>query len=85
MISFFTGLPSRLWGYALGALAILAALGEIYRRGRKSGIEKMEREQDQLRAKAIADRKALDDELANTGHADLDQRINRWVRNDKVR
>lgn len=82
LISFVLGKVGR-W-IALG-LALLAGLAEVFRRGRKSGIEKMKREQEAARAKAIAQRKALDDELANIWAADLDQRFKRWVRNDEAR
>lgn len=82
IISFLT---SRIGRYLLVVLAFIAAIGEVFRRGRKSGIEKMEREQEAARAKAIADRKALDDELANVGPADIDQRFKRWVRDDEAR
>ena len=77
-----SGIFGRVWGYALGALAILAAFGEAFRRGRKSGIEKMEREQEAARAKAIEQRKAIDDELANTGPADIDRELSKWVRDE---
>lgn len=73
-----------LWSRVAAWLApiglILAAIGAAFLRGRRAGIEKMEREQAEARARAQETRKGIDDDVGKASRADLDRRNSRWMR-----
>lgn len=71
---------SRFSAYLWGVAGILLAIAEVYRRGRKSGIEKIEREQEAARQKSIQARKDIDNDVARASSSDVDNRLSRWVR-----
>lgn len=58
-------------------LAVLAALGYGYHQ-RRAGAAAEREKQDRARVDAINDRKDIDHEVDNLGHADLDRRFDRW-------
>lgn len=66
------------WLAAAGAL-ILLAFG-AWQKGRREGKAIIQAEQDRHRAEAIAAKRKSDSEIDDLGHADLDQRMSRWVR-----
>ncbi len=68
------------WPQIIGGLAALAGLAGVYLKGRAEGKDTMREEQERHRREAIANKRKLDDEIDNLGHADLDQRASRWVR-----
>lgn len=70
----------KLKGYAAASGLILAAIGIAFLKGRKAGVEHMEAEQTKRRIEALQDRKAVDDDIANLGAQDVDQRLARWNR-----
>lgn len=67
--------------YLLGA-AIIGAL-IAYMKGRLSGARLERDKQAKHRLDAIKDRKELDDEVADLGHADLDDRFKRWLQDNR--
>lgn len=66
------------WIGAVGAL--LAILVGAFLKGRSEGKSIMQAEQDRHRREAIANKRKLDSEIDDLAPADLDQRLNRWVR-----
>ena len=59
---------------------ILFAIGIAFLRGRREGIRHIEAEQQRRRIESMQDRKAVDDEVQNLGSNDVDQRLDRWLR-----
>lgn len=63
--------------------AFVVALGIAVLKGRAEGIKTLEAEQQRRRLDAMKDRKEVDDEVQNLGSNDVDQRFDRWLRDDK--
>lgn len=70
----------KLKGWLIGAGLLIAAIGVAFLKGRKAGIDHMEAEQAKHRIKTMEDRKAVDDDIQNLGSNDIDQRMERWLR-----
>lgn len=79
-------LLANLWGRATGWLLAaggLLAIGvSIWLKGRQDGKAIMKEEQERHRREAIANKRKLDSEVDSLGHADLDHRFSKWVRED---
>lgn len=75
-----TWLWSRISGWLAGAGALIALGFGLWLKGRQEGKAVMQAERDQKLAEARKARKELDDEVDGLGHADLDQRMSRWLR-----
>jgi hypothetical protein len=70
-------IPGGAWTALAGlATAIIAAMFGAYRKGRKAERAR----QDQADLKAVREKKEIDDELANLGPADVDERFERYRR-----
>ncbi len=80
-----TWLWSKLTGWFAGAGALVALGFGLWLKGRQEGKAAMRAEQDQKRAEARQAKKESDDEVDGLGHADLDERFNRWVRGSERR
>lgn len=70
----------KIKGWIVGAVLLIAAIGVAFLKGRKAGVDHMESEQVKHRINAMKDRKAVDDEVQNLGSNDIDQRMERWLR-----
>ncbi|MBJ6986954.1 hypothetical protein [Devosia sp. MC521] len=68
----------KMIGLALAGFFV--ALGLAFLKGRKAGVEHIEREQSARRIQSMKDRKEVDDEVSNLGSNDLDSDLNRWLR-----
>lgn len=66
----------KMWLAPIGALLIAIAMAFSYRKGKKNAEDRQAID----RAESIVDKKRLDDEVQNLGHADLDERARRWLR-----
>lgn len=83
-----TALWSRFYGWALGALAVLATVAGIYLKGRSAGkqVEQKkatarELEQERARAETIKEVSSVQTEVARLPDADVRQRLqDRWTR-----
>ncbi|SEG64850.1 hypothetical protein [Bosea lathyri] len=73
---------AKVSGYAAAAGAIAAAIFAVWLKGRQDGKRIMKEEQDRHRAEAIAAKRKSDSEIDNLAPADLDHRMDRWVRKD---
>lgn len=62
--------------------AIIGALGWGFNQ-RLAGAQAERNKQAKARLDAIKDRKELDDEVADLGHADLDDRFKRWLQDNR--
>lgn len=71
---------SKISGWLAGAGGVLAIGFGVWLKGRQSGKAALQAEQDQRRAEARHARKEIDDEVDGLGHADLDGRLDRWLR-----
>lgn len=80
-----TWLWSKVSGWLAGAGALIALGFGIWLKGRQEGKAAIRAEQDQKRAEARQAKKESDDEVDGLGHADLDERFNRWVRGSEQR
>tara|TARA_R110000851_G_C13102466_1_gene568868 strand:- start:6286 stop:6585 length:300 start_codon:yes stop_codon:yes gene_type:complete len=69
------------WKAAMGAaIGLLPVLGLLY--GRKQGAEAERAKRDRQALDHIAIRKETDDEIDQIGHADVDERLSRWNRDE---
>jgi hypothetical protein len=73
-------LGEKIGGKFVGFGALIAALLAFWWRARQDGKDLMQAEQDRHRAEAIAAKRKSDSEIDDLGHADLDQRFDRWLR-----
>ena len=62
--------------------AVIIAIGIAFLKGRRAGVEHMQAEQSARRIQSMKDRKDVDDEVANLGSNDVDERFTRWMRDD---
>jgi len=79
MTAFVISLLLKAWPFIL-------ALGGALLWGwkqRSAGAAKVRAEQERAKAKAIKDKKELDDEIADLGPADLDTRFKRWLQDGR--
>lgn len=74
------GLWSRVAGTATIAVAIAVALGVAWLRGNEAAKAEYERRRAADREKAARTGKEVTDDVANAGDADVDQRLDRWMR-----
>lgn len=72
-----------LWAKMAIIAAALAAAGVAALRLIAIGRAQERAKQDARNAAADAERRRTDDEIEHVGHADLDQRLDRWMRDDK--
>lgn len=77
-----SALWSRFAGYVAALGALLAILVGAFLKGRADGKAIIAEEQERHRREALAAKRKLDSEIDSLGHADLDQRMSRWVRKD---
>lgn len=80
-----TRLWSKVSGWLAGVGALIALGFGLWLKGRQEGKAAIRTEQDQKRAEARQAKKESDDEVDGLGHADLDERFNRWVRGSEQR
>lgn len=71
--------------YRLAAGAFIAAAFAAYWRIREDGKNAVRLEQQRRNAEAVKDRKEIDDEVADLGSNDVDERFARWMRDDDPR
>ena len=81
------GLWSRFYGWALGALAVLAAVAGVYLKGRSAGKQGEQKkatertlEQERAKAETIQEVHDVQTEVARLPDSDLDDRLRRWTR-----
>lgn len=74
---------SKLKTFAALCGAFFIALGIAFLKGRKAGVEHIEREQAARRIQSMRDRKEVDDEVSNLGSNDLDSGLQRWLRDNQ--
>lgn len=79
MTAFVISLLTQFWPYIALALGGLAWGIKQKRAGRKEIADQIARD----RAKAVQEKKELDDEIANLGPADLDTRFKRWLQDGR--
>jgi hypothetical protein len=80
-----TWLWSKVGGWLAAAGALLLLVFGAWQKGRREGKAVLQAEQEKARAQARQARKEIDDEVDGLGHADLDERFNRWVRGPEQR
>jgi hypothetical protein len=68
---------------AIALAGVIIAIGLVFLKGRKAGIDHIEAEQSARRVQSMKDRKAVDDDVQNLGSNDVDQSFDRWLRDDK--
>jgi len=73
-------LISTFGSYLAAFGAAIAIIVAAWLKGRKSGKDIMQAEQDRHRAEAIAAKRKSDSEIDDLAPADVDQRFDRWVR-----
>lgn len=79
-MSILSALWAKFAGWAVGAGAILAAIGGVWLKGRSDGKAAEQAAIARHRAEAIENKRKLDDEIDNLAPADVDERFDRWVR-----
>lgn len=75
-----TWLLNKISGWLAAAGAVVLFVLGAWAKGRREGKAALEAEQQQRRAEARQARKESDDELESLCHADIDQRMSRWLR-----
>ncbi len=78
--TFFANIWGRIQFYALAAIAVIVALGVAWLKGRSEGKAMIVEEQKQQRAESIVQRKETDEKVDAVPTADLDERIDKWMR-----
>lgn len=81
-MTFLANLWGRVSGWLLAAGGLIAIGVSLWLKGRQEGKALMREEQERHRREAITLRKKLDSEVEDLGHADLDHRFSKWVRED---
>lgn len=84
-MTILAALWARLSSYAVAASALIAAVFAIWLKGRQDGKRIMQEEQDRHRAEALAAKRKSDSEIDNLAPADIDHRMDRWVRRPEQR
>lgn len=79
------GLWGKIKGWAALAGAALLAVGVAFLKGRSEGRRVFEAKRTEQRVGAMKERKDVDDEIDSLGHADVDQRLAKWMRDDSER
>ena len=78
----FSGLWTKLQ-IGLGiAGAVIVAIGIAFLKGRRAGIDHIEAEQTKRRLENMQTRKEVEDDVADMGSQDVDQRLARWNRDE---
>jgi hypothetical protein len=80
LLSMFTGLWSRLSGWAALAAGIVAALGIAWLKGRAAGKAAWEAKRQAVRDRAIRQSGEIRHEVQNSSDPALDRRLDRWMR-----
>lgn len=75
-MALISSLLGSLWPYIAAGLAGLAVLWRVYAAGQNRQIAKDQK----AKLDAVKDKKAKDDEVSHLSPADLDKRLNRWMR-----
>ena len=75
-----TALAAKASTYLVGAAVIIAAFVATYVKGRLSGAKLERDKQAANQLDAIKKRKETDDEIASLGSADVDTRLDKWLR-----
>lgn len=73
---------TKIKGWAALAGVALLAIGVAFWKGRAEGKRLIEAEQARRRLEAVKQRKDVEDEVDQLGHADLDTAYKRWLRDD---
>lgn len=73
------------WPYIAGVGAAALALLFAFMRGRSSGIDGVERDQEASASEQRRKINEADTKLAEMGDDDIRRRLGEWVRDDKVR
>ncbi len=71
---------SKLKTFAALCGAFFVAVAIAFLRGRAAGIAHIEAEQSRRRIESIKQRQAVEDEIADLGAQDVDERLKRWNR-----
>lgn len=79
-MTFLAALWTRFAGYIAALGALLAILVGAFLKGRSDGKAIMAEERERHRREATAAKRKLDDEVDNLAPADVDSRLQRWVR-----
>lgn len=79
-MTFLASLFAPVWRWLAAAGAVIAAIAAVYLKGRREGKAAMQAEQDRLRQQAIENKRKLENEIDALGPADVDRRIDRWLR-----
>ena len=80
LLSMLSGACSRLSGWAALALALIAALGIAWLRGRAAGQAAWQEKRVANREKAIRKSGEIRHDVQNDSDASLDRRLDRWMR-----
>jgi hypothetical protein len=76
-------LIAKFGGYIAGGVMLLGSVVGLWFAAKKSGRDEAEKEIAQNNIEAVKDMKEKKDEVSGLGHADLDDRFNRWRMRDK--
>jgi hypothetical protein len=80
LFSMFTGLWSRLWGWAALVAGVLAALGIAWLKGRAAGKAAWEAKRQAVRRRATRQAGEIRHDVQNSSDPALDHRLDRWMR-----
>lgn len=67
-------------GWLMGAAAIAAFIGYVYKQGRDDGIDKVNERLRKEQDAAIKEKRNLEDDVADDSDSELDERLSRWVK-----
>lgn len=71
---------SKIGGYIMAGLAALAGILTLFFQVKKAGREEAEAKVAKANAEAVKSMKDKENEIDALGHADVDRRFDRWLR-----
>lgn len=74
-----------LWMLAAAVAGIIIALWRAFSAGKSSGVSQEQNKQAAGRIEAIGKAKEVDDEISNLDDADIDARLEQWMRDGRKR
>ena len=80
-----TWLTAKIGGWLAAAGALILLVFGAWQKGRREGKDIMQAEQERHRREMREIKRKSDDEVDGLGHADVDQRFDRWVRGSEQR
>lgn len=80
MFSWLAGPWAKIQAGMAVAGAVIVAIGIVFLKGRKAGIEHMQAEQAARRIEAVEQRNQIEDDINALGAQDVDERLKRWNR-----